>query len=127
VAVIVNTPDGPVAAGSTPVYTAYFVDTTGAAIPPTALASVTLTICDTQSGAIVNSVSQVNILNTGRGTVDSAGKLTITLEPGDTAMDEVPGLAQIQRSLVIDWATTSTPPVIGRHQVNFPVLALAGP
>ena len=73
-------------------------------------------------------MSQVNILNVNRGTVDSQGNLVITLEAGDTSMSEVPGSPSVQRSLVLDWSyTTVTESGAGRKQVNFSVVALAGP
>jgi len=118
-------------AGSTPTYTCQIVDPYGVGIPASAFSSLTLSIVDTLSGAIINGASQVNILNTGRGMIDSSGNLTIVLETGDTSMSEAPGQAQIQRALVIDWtyATTGSQPSFGtsRHQVNFILLALAGP
>lgn len=123
---IVNIATGPFPAGSTPVYTAKIVDAEGAGIPDTSLDTVTLSIVDTLSGAVINGVSETDILNTGRGTVDEFGNLTITLLPDDTSMEGVPGAAKVQRSLVIDF-TYNGGDSVGRHQVNFTLLALAGP
>lgn len=117
---------GPFAARSTPVYTGQIVDGAGAGIPASSLDALTLSIVDTMSNEIINGVSQVDILNTGRGRVDSQGNLTISLLTGDTSMDEVPGETQVQRSLVIDFSYNSGNSE-GRHQVNFLLLALAGP
>lgn len=61
-------------------------DETGAAIPSSALDALTLTIYNRDSTAqeIVNSVDDVNILNTGRGTVNAtSGLVTIVLTPAD--------------------------------------------
>ena len=120
----------PFAANSTPTYTGQMVDPYVNGIPASDFSALTLTIADTLSGAIINSVNQVNILNTGRGAIDSSGNLTISLEAGDTSMSEVPGIAQIQRSLIIDWtyAVTGSQPSSGsgRHQANFLLVALAG-
>ncbi len=124
---IVNLPTGPWAAGSTPIYTAQIVDQSGEGIPADDLASLTLSIVDTLSGAVVNGVSSTNILNTGRGSVDDRGNLVVILEAGDTSMVEVPGAEQVQRSLIFDWTTVADLEVVGRHQVNFLLLALAGP
>jgi hypothetical protein len=124
--IIVNTPGAPVAEGSTPLYMANFIDTNGNAIPASALNTLTLTICDTLSGAIINNCDDVDILNTGRGAVSDQGLLTIQLLPGDTSMSEVPGNQQVSRSLVMTW-TYDGSALIGRHQANFPILALAAP
>ena len=121
---IANVPGGPWAAGTTPVYTATLVDGSGNPISGVTLAALTLTIADTLTGTIINGVSQINILNTGRGTIDAAGLLTISLEPGDTSMSETTG-PQVQRSLIIDW-TYNAGAAVGRHQANFMLVALAG-
>lgn len=127
---IVNLPS-PFAAGSTPIYLSQIVDPYGTGIPAADFSVLTLTLADTLSGAIINSVNQVNILNTGRGTIDSSGNLQIQLTAADTAMDEVPGAAQVQRSMIIDWTYATSGPKAtsgtGRHQANFILLALAGP
>lgn len=78
-----------VAEQSTLRITATLVDETGAALPSAALASLTLTLYNRDSVAkeIINSVSAVNILNTGRGSVHvSSGLLTVTLDPADNAI-----------------------------------------
>lgn len=124
---VVNLPNGPAPAGSSMVYTGVVVDVDQAPIPGTSLVSMTLTLVDTLTGAVVNGVSQVNILNTGRGAIDALGNLTITLLPDDTALTEAPGAAQMQRSMVIDWTYGTSPTYTGRHQANFVVAALAGP
>src|SRR6185312_7778962 len=107
-------PSQAVAAGSTAVYKAQIVDETGAAVPAANLSSLTLSITDTLSGAVVNSASQVSILNTGRGTVDSSGNLVVTLTPQDTALLASTD-AQEYRSLTIDFAYSGGK--TGRHQV----------
>ncbi|MDE2105056.1 MAG: hypothetical protein KGL39_47900 [Patescibacteria group bacterium] len=120
----------PWAAGSTPIYTDQIVDPYGTGIPASAFSALTLSIVDTLSGTVINNVNQTNILNTGRGSIDSAGNLTISLEAGDTSLSELPSAAQVQRSLIIDWTYSvsgSQPSAgTGRHQVNFVIVALAG-
>lgn len=127
---VVNLP-GPWASGSTPVYQGQIVDPYGNGIPAADFSALTLTIADTLTGTIINNVDQVNILNTGRGTIDTEGNLTINLQAGDTSMSEVPGAAQVQRSLIIDWTYAVTGSQAsagsGRHQANFILAALAGP
>lgn len=126
---VVQASGGPYAAGSAPAYYGQIVTQTGAGIPAADISVLTLSIVDTLTGAVINNASQVNILNTGRGTVDASGNLVVQLETGDTSLSEEPGATAVQRSLVLDW--TYAIPLgesgSGRHQVNFVVVALAGP
>jgi hypothetical protein len=62
---IVNLPNGPFAAGSTPVITGQLTYVDGSPVMGTRLLSLTLTIADVGSGAVI--ISDVNILNTDRG------------------------------------------------------------
>lgn len=123
---VVNAPNGPYASGTTPQFDGQIVDGEGAGIPAANLDSLTLSIVDTLTGAVINSVSQVDVLNVGRGTVDAEGNFVITLEAADTEMIEVPSATRVQRSLILDWATDAVVPLVGRHQVNFILLRLAG-
>lgn len=113
----------PVPAGSTPVYQAVLVDENGVAMGPGALATLLLSIVDTLSGAIINNCNQQNILNTGRGTLDSAGNLTVALLAGDTALYNTAD-EQEQRSLVFQW-TYNGGAKTGMHQVDFEIQALS--
>lgn len=121
---IVNLPNGPFAESTTPVYTCQIVDGLGAGIPAADFVTLTLTIVDTATRTVINNCNQDDILNTGRGTIDDQGNLTIQLGVLDTSMSEVPGDNQIQRSLVIDWSTATN--LTGRHQANFILCRLAG-
>lgn len=116
---------GSFAAGSTPVYSGQLVDSTNNGLSYSALTTLTLSIVDTLTGLVINGVNKVNILNAGRGQVDAQGNLTITLLAGDTTMTDVPGASRVERSMVIDW-TYNGGASVGRHQVNFILLALAG-
>jgi hypothetical protein len=115
----------PVAAGATVIYRGQFLDDAGNPIPAAALQSLTLSIVDTKSGAIVNGASAVNILNAGRGAVDNLGNLTLVLSPLDTALANAGDLSE-ERSLVLDWTYLGGVRT-GRHQVDFTLIALAGP
>jgi hypothetical protein len=117
-------PNG-MAAASTVIYTGVLKDENGYLIAAVQLNSLTLSIVDTSSGAIVNSCSAVNILNTGRGTVDGEGNLTVTLGPADTALLNASD-SQEYRSLIFDW-TYAGGAKTGRHQVDFLIVALSGP
>ena len=70
---------------STTQITGQLVDANGNPVGSNVLTSLTLTItAPLLPGApFVNSVNKVNILNTGRGTIDVNGNLTIQLLPAD--------------------------------------------
>lgn len=119
------------AAGETFVYRGQLVDDSvpPQPIPASALGSLTLSIVDTASRGIVNSVSQVNILNSGRGAVDGAGNLTLTLGGPSNAADTRllnPDHVQERRSLVLDW-TYNGGQKSGTHEAQFLVVQLSGP
>jgi hypothetical protein len=114
----------PVASGQTAQYTCQLLDETGAPVPASALTALTLTIVDTATKAVVNGCSAANILNTGRGTVDSSGNLAVTLMPADTAL-LVSADTQELRSLIVDW-TYAAGAKLGRHQVDFLIIGLSG-
>lgn len=122
---IYNTPDGPFPAGTRPRYEGQMVDRSGTGVSLGVLATFTITVVDTLTGEIINSAYRVDALNTGRGLVNDDGSFAITLDAADTSMDNVPGEAQVQRSLVIEWSTNDVPPEIGRHQRNFMLVRLA--
>lgn len=113
----------PKAAGTTLEYKCQLQDENGNPIPAAQLATLTLTLLDTYSRAVANSVSDVSVLNTGRGTVDSQGNVVITLTPADTAM-LIPGDVQEFRSLILIWTYGSGKK--GDHEVAFILTALSG-
>jgi hypothetical protein len=121
--VLVGGVNQPVAAGATAIYRAQLVDDLGNAIPAAALTTLTLSIVDAVSGAVVNGCQQANILNAGRGAVDAQGNLTVTLGAQDTALLAA-GDVQEFRSLIFDWSYGGGK--TGRHQVDFPIIALSG-
>jgi hypothetical protein len=113
---------GPFPSGSTIVYTGNLVDLAGLAIPAASLSTLTLSLLN-GAGAVINSVSNVNILNTGRGTVDTQGKVTVTLSPADTALGTFPSVRSSEIALVLNWTSGG---VTGRHQANLTLVALSG-
>ena len=121
---IVQCRGGPVVAGSTPQYTAGLFDASGNPVAGSNLTTFTLTIVDTLTGAIINGVSGVNILNTGRGTVDDLGNVTVNLLSGDTALD-YPTLDLVSRSLIF-WYSYNNGATVGAHQADFQIVSLAG-
>lgn len=69
--------------------TATLYDEAGVVVPSAAVSALTLTLYSRDSAAkeIINSVSAVNILNTGRGTLHAtSGLLTLTLDPADNSI-----------------------------------------
>ena len=122
---IINIQCGPFANGSTPVITGQIVNNVGNGLSLADIATLTLSLVDSGTQAIINGVNQVNILNTGRGVVDNQGNMTITLESGDTSMTEVPGYRTVRRSAIID--CTGTDGTVIRMQINFQIVQLYGP
>ena len=120
---IINLPNGPIPAGTTPIFNAQFLDPTGNPVPAFRLTQVTLSLVDTVSGQVINGISEIDILNQDRGTVDSNGNLTISLLASDTSLSESPGVSSVQRSLIVDWQSG---PYSGSAQGNFIITALAG-
>lgn len=114
-------------AASTIYYRAQIVDGTGTGIPAADIYSLTLTLSNFATGEIVNGASRADILNTGRGTVDDEGNITVVLGPDDTAMP-YPAPVGTKRvlSLVLDWAFNGGQ-AVGRHQANLVTVALTEP
>ena len=105
--------------------TATIKDETGAAIPLAGLTTLTLTLYvrDTTAQAIVNSVDDVNVLNTGRGVMHAtSGLLTLTLLPADTQIIDSTSAIEWHRAL-IEW-TYDAGAKAGKHEIDFPVLNL---
>lgn len=84
-------------------FTATLVDETGAPIPSSGVSALTLTLYNRDSAAkeIINSVTAVKILNTGRGTLHAtSGLLTVTLEPNDNAIVDSASDLEWHRALI---------------------------
>jgi hypothetical protein len=112
-------------AGTTIVYKAQVVDENKVPIAAASLGSMTLSLIDAASKAIVNSVNKAPILNAGRGTVDAGGNLQLTLTPADTALLVASDDQEI-RTLVIDW-TYSGGSKTGRKWVDILLIGMPGP
>lgn len=93
-------------------------------VPASDLATLVLSIRDTETGTIINGVDHVDILNADRGKVDGNGLLEISVETGDTAL--ATGVTKATRSLIIEWTWGTGIGRKGRHQVDFPIIALSG-
>jgi hypothetical protein len=80
-------------------------DEAGNVITSSAMSTMVLTLYDVRTRAIVNSVDQVNIKNTGRGAINSSGIFTLTLLPADTAIVNDTNPYEVRRALVqYTWA-----------------------
>lgn len=78
-------------------------DETGVAIPSAALQTLTLTLYarDSTAKTIINSVDDVNILNTGRGTVNAtSGLLLLDLLPDDNQIIDTAADLEWHRALL---------------------------
>ena len=83
--------------------TATLVDEAGAAVPSASVSALTLTLYnrDSATNEILNGVTAVNMLNTGRGTLHAtSGLLTITLEPADNAIIDNTSDLEWHRALI---------------------------
>lgn len=114
----------PITAGKTAFYEFQLQDETGAGIPAASLTTLTLTIVDTITKAVVNSCQDVNILNTGRGTVDTSGNVVVTLTAADTAL-LVSTHTREFRSLCLLW-TYASGAKSGGHEAQIMLIPLSG-
>ena len=104
--------------------TAQIVDAVGTGIPAANLASLTLTLhLDDIAATLINSVDDANILNAGRGTVDSSGNLVLTLSSADNVIIDTTLTEELHIAL-IEW-TYNGGASQGRHQLAFRVRNLA--
>lgn len=100
--IVSESPSGPFAANASLIYTDILRDQDGTPVPDSALTSLTLSLVDTFTQVVINNLSNQNILNRDRGTVDSGGNLTVTLSPEDMAMPETVA-PFIQRSMILSY------------------------
>lgn len=114
-----------VAEATTALFTGSFVNETGAAIPAAQLATLVLTLYAVGSAtlAIVNGVDRVNVLNTGRGTVDSSGNWTMTLTPADNDVVLTPEPLEETHRMLLEW-TYSGGTKAGKAEIDFRVRSI---
>jgi len=97
-------PGGFVAPGSTPFYTGQLRSGPyGNSVPVSGadISSMVLTICNTQTGVIINNRNEIDFFSAG-GTVDKDGVLTFPLAAGDTSLLDTPELVRVERSLIFE-------------------------
>lgn len=109
-------------------YTASFLDETGVAIPATTLNSLSLTLYDRTTGAIINNRNQQNALNANNVIVSSSGGLTWTMQPADNPI-LVDGNAQELHFALWEWtygnsggSSGGAGPKAGKAQAAFSVV-----
>ena len=106
--------------------TATLKDETGAAVPLSGLTTLVLTLYlrDAAAETIINSVSAVDIKNTGRATVHAtSGLVTLTLTPADNQIVTTTDAQEWHRAL-IEW-TYIAGAEAGRYEIDFPVRNLS--
>lgn len=114
----------PIGERTTRFITAQLVDQDENSIGAGSLLSLTLTLYNLDStNTIINSVNDTNILNVGRGTVDSDGNVSIELQPDDNQLIDTTKTREIHRAL-IEW-TYGSGPRQGRHIVEFTVVNMS--
>jgi hypothetical protein len=87
--------------------------------------ALTLTLFTEEDGAIVNGVSAVDILNTGRGTVSAGGALVCNLTPADMVIvNPRAGKADEVHVALFEW-TWDGGNKKGKHEVAFTVTDLS--
>jgi hypothetical protein len=112
-----------IASGATMIFSATFYDENDIPIPSSDFDSLTLSINDTETGDVINGVDSQNILNTDRGSVDSQGRLVITLTSDDTLLPSGPKRVK-SRSLTIKWTYRADRK--GSHEIDFKITRLVG-
>ncbi len=83
-------------------FTGKLVDETGAAVPAAQLSALTLTI-HVDDAAKTQILAPANILNTGRGTVDASGTLTIVFLPSPDGSIQDAALAREVHIATVRW------------------------
>lgn len=86
---------------STAQYTGILKDETGASIPVANVGSLTLTLTNVATGAIINGRNAQDVLNQNQVTLDGNGRLTYTLQPADTAIQDATNDYETHRATFI--------------------------
>lgn len=113
---------GTINEGASALYTATLTDETGAAIDGTALTSLTLTVYNVDTGAIINSRSAQNVKNLNGVTITALGALTWTLAPADNV---ILGTGPYERRAALFVATWASGAKACPHVVQWTVRNLA--
>lgn len=105
---------------STLYYTGVLKDENGDPLPAASVTTLRLWLYALDGArTIINSVSNLNILNMGRGTLDSSGNLAIELLPADMAIVDSSKTTEVHVMLIR--FTYAGGVKAGAHEVEFPV------
>ena len=110
-----------VAERTTPTLSVTLRDLDGAGIPASSLDALKLTLFNDRTGAIINARDHQNVLNTGIGTMSSAGVITLAFTAADTAVLDSTRSSEVRVALLEwDW-TVSGAPKSGKCELVFVV------
>lgn len=80
------------------------LDENDSGIPAAELQSLTLTLYDPRTGAIINSRDDMSVLNANGGTVDAQGNAVLELGPADNVIvGQNAGLVQEDHVALLEW------------------------
>lgn len=99
--------------------TAVLKDEADAVVGSAALTTLTLTLYDERTGAILNLRNQQSVLNANGGAVDANGNLTMTLAVADNAIQNT-DLKREMHVALFEY-TWSAGAKAGRYEIAFPV------
>ena len=107
---------------STALYGAVIQDETGEVIPASTLTTLTLTLYDLATAAVINSRSSQNVLNANNVTVSSGGVLVWTMQAADNnIIGRTPIDSYENHRALFEW-TWSSGARAGSHEVIIEVL-----
>jgi hypothetical protein len=104
-------------------YTADIQDDEGNAIAAATLTTLTLTLYDVETGDIINSRNDQDVLNTNGVTVDGSGNLTWIIDADDNAI--VTSTSKVEKHIALFKWTWNSGARDGKHEVNLHVKNLA--
>lgn len=108
---------------STAALSLQLTDEGGEALDRDRIASLTLTLYDEDSEAVINEREDQSILNANGGSVDASGLLTLTLDPADnpilaTGKEQERHVALLTWEWGADGATPEATPVVGTNHAE---------
>lgn len=108
---------------STPLFTATLVDNSNVVIPFSNLDTLTMTLSapNIPGKPIINKVENVDIKNTGRGTINSEGVVSIVLTPDDMVCLSPQGSGPELHRILLQWKYLNTSRE-SSHEIDFNVV-----
>ena len=106
-------------------YTATITDEAETAIALSAMTTLTLTLYDAETGTVINSRNDQDVLNTNNVTVSSAGLLTWLIQPADNAIVGTRRRAgQYEKHVALFEYTWSSGSKASKHEVTLEIRQL---